>query len=131
MHNASLHYPSSIFLKLTVAWQILLLNLSLCLADLREPTVCLFFGRQDLGHCGITGRRDFILPCTTSMCLFFGSYKRGQCPPFCLPLPLSLVVLPCLPPASCPLSTLDLLILPLPLQRRWYGGCISSLNWIF
>ena len=36
MHNASLHYPSSIFLKLTVAWQILLLNLSLCLADLRE-----------------------------------------------------------------------------------------------
>ena len=34
MHNASLHYPSSIFLKLTVAWQILLLNLSLCLADL-------------------------------------------------------------------------------------------------
>ena len=31
MHNASLHYPSSIFLKLTVAWQILLLNLSLAL----------------------------------------------------------------------------------------------------
>ena len=48
MHNASLHYPSSIFLKLTVAWQTLLLNLSLCLADLREHYVCLFFGRQDL-----------------------------------------------------------------------------------
>ena len=27
--------------------------------------------------------------------------------------------------------SLDLLILPLPLQRWWFGGCISSLNWIF
>ena len=45
MHNASLHYPSSIFLKLAVAWQILLLNLSLCLADLRE-NYCLPILRQ-------------------------------------------------------------------------------------
>ena len=130
MHNASLHYPSSIFLKLTVAWQILLLNLSLCLADLREPTVCLFFGRQDLGHCGITGRRDFISPCTTSMCLSFGSYKRGQCPPFCLPLPLSLVVLACLQPASCPLPGFIDLTLTTAEEVVW-RLYVSSLNWIF